>query len=243
MSRNAAMGIGLALVCAIAALVLQFTMQTEGVSEADFEALQEDVAQINEQSALRVAYVNAENAFTVFTTAVADQRRRATEKAEQVTELRQEYLQGTISQDDYQQQLMELQAELLDAQLAVEISMMDRMAAGEGFSDIRGDVTALKEEAQPVVDEMKNLLSATQTGVISTAEFENRYGQLEAAYTQLDQLLVSLASNKIVQAAQEISLERGYDLVLRAKNVIIYRNPAALVDITDLVRSRLSSYL
>lgn len=244
MSRNAVIVAGVALVCAVAALILQFAIPMGGeIGAGEFERLQEEVERLEKETALRIAYVNAEDAFTVFTNAVADPRRRATEKATEIAELRQEYLQSTISRDDYEQQYMELQAELLDAQLAVELHMLDMMVVAEGFSDIRGEITALKEEAQPVIDEMKNLLSTTQTGVISASEFETRYSQLESAYSQLDQLLASAASTKIVQAAQEISLEKGYDLVLRTKNVIVYRNPAALVDITDMVKTRLSSYL
>jgi Skp family chaperone for outer membrane proteins len=244
MPKNTVIVAGVALLLAILALILQFVLPVgSGVTRGEFEALQDEVSGIEGQSAVRIAYVNAEDAFTVFTDAVADQRQRAADKAAEITELREEFLQSTISGDDYEQQLMELQAGLLDAQFSVDLSMIDKMVAADGFADIRGDLTALKEQAQPVVSEMKDLLSTTQTGVISSSEFQTRYTQLESAYNQLDQLLVSAASSKIVQAAKEISIEKGLDLVLRVKNVIIYRNPAALIDITDLVKARLSTYL
>jgi Skp family chaperone for outer membrane proteins len=244
MSKNTVIVAGAALLCAILALVLQFVLPAGGdVSSAEFSALQDEVNRLESQSTVRIAYVNAEGAFSVFTDAVADYRQRASDKAEQIVSLQQEFLQSTISRDDYEQRLMELRAELLDAQFSVDLGMIDRMLAADGFANIRGDLTALKEEAQPVVNEMKNLLSTTQTGVIGGAEFDGRYAQLESAYTQLDQLLVSAASSKIVEAAQEISIERGFDLVLRAKNVIVYRNPAILTDITDLVKAKLATYL
>jgi len=244
MPKNTAIVAGVALLVAILALILQFVLPAgSGVTRGEFEALQDEISGIEGQSAVQIAYVNAEDAFTVFTNAVVDQRQRAADKAAEITELREEFLQSTISGDDYEQQLMELQAGLLDAQFSVDLSMIDKMVAADGFADIRGDLTALKEQAQPVVSEMKDLLSTTQTGVISSSEFQTRYTQLESAYNQLDQLLVSAASSKIVQAAKEISIEKGLDLVLRAKNVIIYRNPAALIDITDLVKARLSTYL
>jgi len=66
---------------------------------------------------------------------------------------------------------------------------------------------------------------------------------VKAAFTQLDQLLTQAATSKIVKAAEKIAVENGYDLVLRAKNVIIYRNTAKLVDITDLVKHELATYL
>jgi len=244
MSKNTVIVAGAALLCAILALILQFVLPAgSGVSSAEFSSLQDEVSRLEGQSTVRIAYVNAENAFTVFTDAVVDYRQRASDKAEQIVRLQQEFLQSTISRDDYEQRLMELRAELLDAQFSVDLGMIDRMLAADGFADIRGELTALKEEAQPVVNEMKNLLSTTQTGVIDGAEFDGRYAQLESAYTQLDQLLVSAASSKIIEAAEQISIENGFDLVLRAKNVIVYRNPAILTDITDLVKAKLTTYL
>jgi Skp family chaperone for outer membrane proteins len=244
MSKNTVIVAGAALLCAILALVLQFVLPAGGdVSSAEFSALQDEVNRLESQSTVRIAYVNAEGAFSVFTDAVADYRQRASDKAEQIVSLQQEFLQSTISRDDYEQRLMELRAELLDAQFSVDLGMIDRMLAADGFANIRGDLTALKEEAQPVVNEMKNLLSTTQTGVIGGAEFDGRYAQLESAYTQLDQLLVSAATSKIIEAAEQISIEKGFDLVLRAKNVIVYRNPAILTDITDLVKAKLTTYL
>ncbi len=94
-----------------------------------------------------------------------------------------------------------------------------------------------------MVDEMKNLVSTVRVGVIDTTEFQNRYTQVKNAFTQLDQLLTQAATSKIVQAANKVAIEQGYDLVLRTKNVIVYRNSAKLTDITDLVKHELESYL
>lgn len=244
MSRNMIIVAGAALLCAILALVLQFVLPAgSGVSNAEFESLQDEVSELEEQSGIRIAYVNAEDVFSVFTNAVADLRQRANDKAAEIVQLQGEFEQRTISQEDYQQQLMELRAELLDAQFSVDLGMIDRMLAADGFADIRADLTALKEEAQPVVDRMKALLSTARTGVIAAAEFESTYSRLEAQYSQLDQLLVSAASSKIIAAARDIAIDKGLDLVLRAKNVIVYRNPALMTDITDFVKAKLSTYL
>jgi Skp family chaperone for outer membrane proteins len=117
------------------------------------------------------------------------------------------------------------------------------MIASTGFSDIRSDLERLKEEAQPVIDEMKKLVSTVRVGIIDPQEFQNRFNQVKAAFTQLDQLLTQAATLKIVTAAEKIAVENGYDLVLRSKNVIIYRNTAKFVDITDLVKHELATYL
>ncbi len=244
MSRNTLYIAGLALLLAVGALVLQFALPSGGgVSSSEFRALQNEVANLRQQGALRIAFVKAEDAFKVFTDAVSDMRQRATDKAAELVQLQQEYNNGTISDSDFEQQMMELKAEFLDAQYAVQVTMIDRMIAADGFADIRGELTALKEEAQSYVDGMKDLLSTARIGVIGTAEFDSRYAQLENAYQQLDQLLVSAATVKVVEAAKEVAVERGFDLVLNKQNVYVYSNPASVVDITDLVKTRLSGYL
>ena len=244
MSRNTLLIASLALLLAVGALILQFALPSGGgVSSSEFSALENEVRTLRQQAALRIAFVKAEDAFKVFTDAVSDMRQRATDKATEIAQLQQQYNNGMISDSDYEQQLMELRAEFLDAQYAVQTAMIDRMIAADGFADIRAELTALKEEAQPVIDGMKDLLSTARIGVMSTAEFDGRYAQLENAYQQLDQLLVSAATVKVIQAAREVALERGFDLVLNKQNVHVYSNPAAVVDITDLVRARLATYL
>ena len=117
------------------------------------------------------------------------------------------------------------------------------MIAAPGFADMKSDLQRLKDEAQPVVDEMKNLVSTVRVGVVDPQEFQNRYTQVKNAFTQLDQLLTQAATVKIVHAANKVAVAQGYDLVLRAKNVIIYRNTAKLTDITDPVKHELATYL
>lgn len=244
MSRNTLLIAGFALLLAAGALVLQFVLPAGGgVSDADLSELESEVAALRQQGALRVAYVKAEDAFGVFLDAVSDMRQRASDKAAEIAELQQQLVQSTISREDYEVQLMGLQAEFLDAQFAVQVAMIDKMVASDGFSDIRGDLTNLKEQMQPVIDEMKNLLSAARIGVIDSAEFDSRYGQLEGAYQQLDTLLVRAATVKVVAAAKAVALEKGYDVVLNYKDVLVYWNPASVIDITDLVKARLSAYL
>ena len=244
MSRNTLFVAGLALLLAIGALVVQFAVPSGGgVSDAELSVLQSEVAALRQQGALRIAFAKAEDAFTVFTDAVSDMRQRASDKAAEIVQLQREFVQSTISREDYEQELMGLQAEFLDAQFAVQVAMIDTMIDSDGFADIRGELTALMEEAQPVIDEMKNLLSTARIGVIDSTEFSSRYTQLETAYQQLDQLVVSAATVKVVAAAEQVALERGFDLVLNQKNVLVYWNPASIIDITDLVKAKLATYL
>ena len=245
MSRSVWFVAGLAVLLALGALILQFAVPSGGgVDKAAFDALQKKVDDLQTQGGgLHIAYLDAEDAFTVFLNAVSDLRQRIADKQNEIAQLQQEFVNSTISKDDYQKQLDELQAELLDAQLAVDIGTIDKMIASDGFSDLRSDLQHLREEAQPLIDEVKDLVSTAKMGVIDQLEFESRYNQVKNAFTQLDQLLTQAATVKIIQAAEKIAVQNGYDLVLRKKNVIVYRNAATLVDITDSVKSEISSYL
>lgn len=244
MSRNTLFIAGLALLLAAGALILQFAIpSSSGVSSAEFNALEDEVRALRQQGAMRVAYLDSEDAFAVFTDAVSDMRQRAAAKQEDFFALAQQLQDGSISREDYDQQLMELRASFLDAQFAVFVTMADIMIASDGFAEIRAELTGLKEQAQPYIDGTKDLLSTARISVMDSAEFDSQYSQLESAYQQLDQLLVSAATVKVLQASEEVAVERGFDLVLNKKNVHVYSNPAAIIDITDLVKAKLSTYL
>ena len=192
---------------------------------------------------LKIAYINAEDAFTVFTDAVKDLRQKALDKQAEIVRLQQDFLASKISKEDYQAKYNQLQVELLQAQLNIDIGTLNKLISAPGFSDIRSDLERLKDEAQPLIDEMNKLVQTVQTGVVDPQEFQSRYTEVKNAFTQLDQLLTKAATSKIVEAANKVAVENGYDLVLRAKNVIIYRNTAKLTDITDQVKHELASYL
>ncbi len=246
MSRNILIVAVIALILGAGALILQFALPSGGgANEATVKALEDRVEDLETKSTspIKIAYINAEEAFTVFTDAVKDLRQKAVDKQSEKVQLQQQYLASAISKEEYETRLTELETELLQAQLNIDIGTIDRMIASTGFSDIRNDLERLREEAQPIIDEMKKLVSTVRVGIIDPQEFQNRYNQVKTAFTQLDQLLTQAATSKIVQAADKIAVENGYDLVLRSKNVIIYRNTAKLVDITDFVKHELATYL
>lgn len=245
MSRSTMIVAVVALVLGVAAVALQFALPPQGGDTAATKELEDRLAVLETKSSspLRIAYLNAEQAFTVFTDAVQDLRQKALDKQKEKLELQQQYLAGTVSKEEYEARQIELEVELLQAQLNIDMGTIDRMIAAPGFSDIRSDLERLREEAQPVIDMMRNLVSTVRVGVVDPQEVENRYNQVKNAFTQLDQLLTQAATAKIVQAAEKVAVGNGYDLVLRTQNVIIYRNTAKLVDITDLVKHELSTYL
>ncbi len=238
----------IALIIAIVAIVLPFVRSTtSGVSKDDFTALKTQVNTLNTkvQSArpLKIAYLNAVDAFNVFTDAVKDLRQKALDKQKEILTLQQDFLASKISKEDYQTKYQQLQVELLQAQLNIDIGVINKMISAPGFSDMQSDLERLKDQTQPIVNEMNKLVQTVQTGVVDPQEFQSRYTEVKNAFAQLDQLLTQAATSKIVEAANKVAVDNGYDLVLRAKNVIIYRNTAKLTDITDPVKHVLTTYL
>jgi len=247
MSRSVLYVAGLALVLAVGALVLPFALPQGGGDDNRIAELEQTVEALQAQSGtggeLRIAYLDAEEAFTVFLEVTADLRERANEKMQEASALQNEYAAATISRDEYQQRANELQAELLDAQLTIDIAALDRMIASDDFADVRGKLEEWRETAGLLANEVNNLVSMAKMGVVDPVEYESRFTTAQSAFQQFDTGLTQVATLKIVQVAQSIAVDKGYDMVLRVKNVLVYRNPAELIDITDEVKSAISGYL
>jgi len=245
MSRNTLVIAALALVLAIGALVLQFVLPSGG-DGADLAAMQADITQLKQASAsqsLKVAYMDAEDAFTVFLLAVGDLRQQISDKNDEITQLKNDYAQGIVARDEYERSLYQLNAELLDARVTVAAGTLDRMIASNHFSNLRSQLISLREQAQPLVDEVNNLVSTIRVGAIDATEFTNRYATLSTLFEQFDGYVTSAATSKLVQATEQIANQYGYDLVIRKKDVIMYRNAATIDDITDLVKAEIQDYL
>ncbi len=247
MSRNTLVVAGLALILAIGALVLQFVLPSDGgAGNVDLDAIRADITQLQQTSAsqsLKLAYMDAEAAFTVFILAVGDLRQQITNKNNEITALQNEYNQGVISLEESQRRYSVLQAELLDARITTAAGTLDRMIASEEFSDLRSTLITLREEAQPLVDAINTLVSTISVGAIDSTEFASRLQQYTAAFDQFDGYVTSAATAKLVQATEKVAHEYGYDVVVRKKDVIMYRNPATIDDITELVKAEIEGYL
>jgi Skp family chaperone for outer membrane proteins len=247
MSRSVLVVAGLALVVACVAIALPFALPGGGgVDEGALGALRDEVDQLQTQQArLRVATLNAEEAFIVFLNAVSDLRERGKQKQDEILGLQQQLTNATISQDEYQQQMRELQAELLDAQLTIDVGTLDRMIQSDGFSDMRSDLQELRDKAQPLIDDVKDLVGVAKLGVVDPQDFQNQYSLLQNLFNQFDQLLTQFATAKIVQVAQRIARQNQYDMVIRRENVIIYpdQGTVAIPDLTETVKAEISNYL
>lgn len=189
---------------------------------------------------LKVGVVDAETLFTrVFLPQVQAERTAMEAKGKEIQDLQARYVRGEIKQDAYQQQGARLQVELLQAQLRVNLSMLDKMIASPGFANLKSDLEQLRTQAKPLETEVQNLLKEAQVAILDMAGFAGRLQQLQAAFQQLDQLLTQVAAMKILEISQQVAKEKGYDVVLRTKDVVLYRREGAVVDLSADVEQRL----
>lgn len=191
-------------------------------------------------SSLKIGVVDAETLFTrVFLPQVAVERNALQAKAQAIQDLQSKYAQGQIKQDAYQQQYAKLQAEYLQAQVQVNMSMLDKMIASPGFSDLRADLQRLRDQAKPLADQVDALVKQARVTILDYTTFFNQLQQLQAAFQQVDQLLTQVAAAKILQISQQVAQEQGYDIVLRTKDVVMYQRAPAITDLSSEVEKRL----
>jgi Skp family chaperone for outer membrane proteins len=235
----------LALVVAVGIVIVQFVgPSNRGVRQADFDALQSQVAVLKAGTAgLKVAFINVDSAFSVFMNAVAELRQAVTNKTQEITTLNTSYQDGSVLKDVYQRKLSQLNAELLDARVSADVGTLDRMIASAAFADMRSSLQKERDSSQTLIDSVRTLVEMATGGTGETVDFQNRFTQAQSAFALLDQFVAQAATTKVQQAAKKIALAQGIDLVVPMKNVVFYYNATAVKDITELVRTEIASYL
>ncbi|MCS7240731.1 MAG: OmpH family outer membrane protein [Candidatus Bipolaricaulota bacterium] len=214
-----------------------------GALQARVQSLEGKVAALPSTSggtSLKIAVVDAETLFTrVFLPQVAAERNALQAKAQAIQDLQSKYAQGQIKQDAYQQQYAKLQAEYLQAQVQVNMSMLNKMIASPGFTSLRTDLQNLKDQAKPLADQVETLVKQAQVTIIDYTTFFNQLQQLQTAFQQVDQLLTQVAAVKILEISQQVAQEQGYDIVFRTKDVVMYQRAPAVTDLSAEVEKRL----
>ncbi len=189
---------------------------------------------------VRIAVVDAETLFTrVFLPQVQAERAAMEAKAREIQSLQADYAAGRIGLDSYQQRYLRLQAEQIRASLNVNLAMLDKMIASPGFLNMRADLVSLRSEARPLESEAEALIKEAQTTIRDPSGFSDRLHQLQTAFQQLDQLLTQVAAAKILEIAQQVAREDGYDLVLRTKDVVMFWRELTIIDLSSDVEGRL----
>ncbi|MFN3346427.1 MAG: hypothetical protein ACK42E_01255 [Candidatus Bipolaricaulaceae bacterium] len=190
--------------------------------------------------ALKIGVVDAETLFTsVFLPQVAAERSALQAKAQEIQSLQTRYAQGQVKPDAYQQQYAKLQAEYLQAQVRVNMSMLEKMIASPGFANLRADLQNLRDQAKPLADQVESLVKQAQVAILNYTDFFNQLQQLQTAFQQVDQLLTQVAAVKILEISQQVAQEQGYDIVLRTKDVVMYQRAPAITNLTPEVEKRL----
>ncbi len=189
---------------------------------------------------LKVGIVDAETLFTrVFLPQVQTERAVMEAKAREIQALQADYAAGRIRLDVYQQRYLRLQAEFLQASLRVNLAMLDKMIASPGFLNLRSDLETLRTQAKPLEAEAETAVKEAQVTILDMAGFSERLQQIQAAFQQLDQLLSQVAAVKIVEITQQVAREKGYDIVLRTKDVVMFRREPTVIDLSSDVEGRL----
>jgi len=190
-------------------------------------------------SALRVGYVNATEAFNVFTNAVKEERESAQAKNEELIKLREKAIQGNISESEFKKRSDILQAEKLKAQLQIDLAMVEAMIVAKGFQSVSDRLVKLKGQVEPIINQLNNVLSNMKEGSAIPEEVSQTLSQINSQYKQLDELLTKLIESKIFQVANVQARKEGYDLVLRQENVVLYGNQNTVKDLTEITKEAL----
>lgn len=233
----------IALALGIGVLILQFALPSQGSTDSvTIKGLREQIKTL-ETSSVRAAYVNVDEAGAVLTATVQDLQQKRDEKQKEIAQLRQEYLASAISKEEFETRGTELETEEAQAQLNIYVSLIDKMLASDHFADIRTNLQQLREQIQPVINETKNLVATVRVGVIAPQEFTTRLNDVKTALVQIDQAVKQALAFEIVQAVREVAQDEGYELVLKANEVIAYADKTKIANITEKVKSKLASYL
>ncbi len=188
---------------------------------------------------LRIGVVDAESVFVrVFLPQVEVERAVMEAKVRAIQALQANYATGRLRSDEYHQRYLRLQAELVQASLHVNLAMLDKMIASPGFADMRTDLLVLRSEARPLESEAEALVREAQMPILDPSGFSDRLQELQTAFQQLDQLLTQVAAAKILDVAQGVAEEQGFDIVLRTKDVVMYRREAVVTDLSPDVEAR-----
>lgn len=194
-------------------------------------------------SVIKIGYVNATEAFAVFTDAVSEERQSAQKKDEELRALREKAIQGEISESEYRKQADILQAEKLKAQLEIDMAMVKTMLSAPGFESVSDQLKKLSNQVQPIMDELNSTLKNMRQGSAVPKEVNNTLSQINSQYQQLDDLLTKLIESKIFQIANVRANEAGYDLVLRQENVVLYGNQDTVDNLTGMTKKALQNEL
>ena len=213
----------------------------EDVSEARLDIFGDRITNIEGSPVvvpLSIAYINIEDAFTVFTDMVGELRQKAFEKQDDLNTIQRRFAENIISEVEYQDLFRRLQIGLLRAQIDINTAMIDELIAAPVFFSVLNDLEQLQTQSISIGNEVESLTLLLDAEEVNLEELNSRFARARDIFTQIDGLLTTIAASQIVEQVDKVAAANNYDLVVRAKNIIIYRN-ARVIDITDMVKQEL----
>lgn len=216
----------------------------------DVESLQNEVSGLksnveniesggSQQAGLEVGYMNAQRAFEVFTNAVGEQRKQVKKIQSDLKDLMQKFSNKEIKQDEFRKRYDTLRAKRLQAQLEVDLAMVKKMQEAKGFTSIREDLQQVERQTTPIKQKIGKLVENLEMGLVNSQKAESSLNQLNNQFKQLDNMTTGVIESKMSQVAYGLAKKKGYDLVFRQKNVLLYRNTDSVNDLTEQVKEQL----
>lgn len=121
------------------------------------------------------------------------------------------------------------------------------VSAEDVFVKYKGTETAMqryRQEKQDKEKELSNLQDQFSAGAMSQNDYQDKRTALETELNNLDQQLTTDITKKILDVAQQLGKELGYDLVVARQNVVLYYKKGGVVDdLTDQVLSKMNEEL
>jgi len=121
------------------------------------------------------------------------------------------------------------------------------VSAEDVFVKYKGTETAMQRYRQEKEDkekELSNLQDQFSAGAMSQNDYASKRTALETELNNLDQQLTTDITKKILDVAQQLGKELGYDLVVARQNVVLYYKKGGVVDdLTDQVLSKMNEEL
>ena len=101
-------------------------------------------------------------------------------------------------------------------------------------------VETFRAEEQKRQQELKTLRDRFKRGLISERTFQQESARLQQEMQRLDQELTAAIQGSMIKAIAEIAQAGRIDWVTQRKDVVLFANPAVVLDLTDLVIRKLN---
>ncbi len=164
------------------------------------EARMDELEEMGLGAGPRVSFVDVEGLFMdVFRPQVEAERQVRVQKEQEINQIRQRYAAGELDDEQYQEEYLIGMTRLLQAELALNMTMLDKMLASDGFDAIRADLEDIKQQAEPLAGELDMLLEQARAGVLDPEAYMSHLQSVHTATQQIDQILSQVAAQSIVQ--------------------------------------------